>query len=123
VTASYLPLSEYVPRVLPSGWSIIDRFGDGYRLQLRDGLRVIVSTADFPDGRDWMHVSMSRVDRLPSYGDMKHVKEVLIGNDRWAAQFFPPAADHVNIHQFCLHLWCPLTGELPWPNFGEGGTI
>lgn len=117
-----LPLSEWLPKILPDGWRIVQPWGDGYAYQLRDGLRVICSTAEY-EGREWMHVSMSRKDRLPSYNDMKHVKEVLIGNQRWAAQLFPPACDHVNIHEFCLHLWCPLTGSLPWPNFGEGGTI
>jgi hypothetical protein len=117
-----IPLSDYIPRVVPNHWRVLDAFGDGYRYLTRDGLRVIASTGEY-DGREWMHVSMSRADRLPSYEDMKHVKEVIVGNDRWAAQLFPPIDQHVNIHQFCLHLWFPLTGSLPWPNFGEGGTI
>jgi hypothetical protein len=117
-----LPLSEYVRRVYPAGWTIVERWGDGYRLQERSGLRVIVSTAEY-EGCDWMHVSLSRKDRLPSYDDMKYVKEVIIGNDRCAVEFYPPAARHVNIHQFCRHLWCPLTGGEPWPLFGEEGTI
>jgi hypothetical protein len=117
-----LPLSQYVRTVLPDGWRIVQPFGDGYAYEERTGLRVIVSTADYDD-REWMHVSVSRKDRIPSYEDLKYVKEIMVGNDRWAAQLFPPAADHVNIHQFCLHLWVPLTGSLPWPNFGEGGTI
>lgn len=117
------PLADCLPRVLPDGWSILQRFSDGYVLQERAGLRVIASTAPHEDGRDWLHVSISREKRLPSYDDLKYVKSVIVGNDRWAAQFFPPASEHVNIHQFCLHLWTPLTGTLPWPNFGDGGTI
>lgn len=119
-----LPLSDYLPKVLPDHWRIIDRFGDGNRYATRDGLLVIASTAPFEeDAREWLHVSVSRKDRLPSYDDMKHVKEVVIGNDRWAAMFLPPVALHVNIHQFCLHWYSPLTGSLPWPEFGREGTI
>ena len=117
-----IALNEFLPRVLPLGWTFIDDFGDGYRCKHRSGLQVIASGAEY-EGREWLHVSMSRIDRMPSYEDMKHVKETVIGNQRWAAQLFPPAEQHVNIHHFCLHLWCPATGTLPWPNFGEGGTI
>lgn len=120
--AQTLPLSEHVRRVYPDGWSIVQRWGDGFALVERSGLSVLVTTAPYED-REWMHVSLSRRDRIPSYDDMKYVKEVVIGNDRWAAQLFPPASEHVNIHPFCLHLWVPLGGPLPWPNFGEGGTI
>ena len=117
-----LALHPAVRRVWPAGWKILQRWGNGYGLIERSGMKVIVSVGEY-DGREWMHVSMSREDRLPSYNDMKHVKEIVIGNDRWAAQLFPPVENHVNIHPFCLHLWAPLTGSLPWPNFGEGGTI
>lgn len=115
------PLAECLPRVLPDGWTILDRFGDGYRCLHRAGLRVICSTAEY-EGRDWLHVSLSRKDRLPNYEDMKHVKDTF-ARMFWAAQLLPPPEQHVNIHEFCLHLWCPITGSLPWPNFGEGGTI
>lgn len=117
-----LPLHESIRRVYPEGWRIVQPWGDGYGLEERSGLRVLVSTAPYED-REWMHVSLSRKDRLPSYADLQYVKEVVIGNDRWAAQLFPPRTDHVNLHQFCLHLWVPLDGALPWPNFGAGGTI
>ena len=117
-----LPLSEYVPSVLPDGWRILRPFGDGFAYEERTGLRVICSTAEY-DGREWMHVSVSRHDRLPSYDDLKYVKSVIVGPNRWAAQLFPPNDLHVNIHQFCLHLWVPLTGELPWPEWGKEGTI
>jgi hypothetical protein len=81
---------------------------------------VLVSTADFPDGRDWMHISLSREKRLPSYADMKLAKE-LFANDRYAYRVFPPAERHINIHDFCLHLWAPVTGGPALPDFTRGG--
>lgn len=118
-----LAVSEYIPKILPPHWQIIDAWGDGWRYRTRDGLAVIVSTAQYEDGREWMHISVSRKDRLPSWDDLKHVKEVIVGNDRYAYQVFPPASQYVNIHQFCLHMWAPLTGSLPVPEFGSEGTI
>lgn len=118
---SEIPLDNRLPRVLPSDWVILQRFGDGYACQSRSGLRVICSTADFPDGRDWLHVSVSRVDRLPTYQELKIVKNIFIGADKFAYQVFASDSEHVNIHEFCLHLWCPLTGDLPLPDFTRGG--
>lgn len=116
-----LPLSEYIPRVLTSDWMVIQAFGDGSAYQNRNGLRVLVTTAPFPDGREWMHISLSRADRLPSHDDLKHAKETFAGNNRYAYQVFPPVKEYVNIHPFCLHLWVPLTGEPPLPDFTRGG--
>lgn len=116
-----LPLSEFVPRVLPDGWRILQPFGDGNAYQYRDGLRVLVSTADFEDGRDWMHVSLSRADRLPSFDDLKFAKSVFVGDQRYAYQVFPPTEKYINIHPFVLHLWSPLTGAPPLPDFTRGG--
>lgn len=116
--------SEHVRTVLPPDWKIIQRHGRGYVYESRDRLCVIASAAHYnQDNREWLHVSMSRENRVPSYEDMKRVKEIFIGNDKSAIQVFPKVSDHVNIHPFCLHLWCPLTGPQPWPDFGEGGTI
>ena len=120
----YFPnLAEHdaLPKVLPSGWQIVQPFGDGNVYQHCSGLKVIVSTADFPDGHDYMHVSVSRTDRLPSYDDLKFVKSVFAGDHRYAYQVFPPVDKHVNIHPFVLHLWVPLTDEPPLPDFTFGG--
>jgi hypothetical protein len=118
-------MHEAIPRVLPNDWRFIQRFGDGGAWQRRDGLRVLVTVAPmnaFGDRREWMHISMSREARLPNWDDMKETKNIF-APDRFGYQIFAPPSEHVNIHQFCLHIWIPLTGELPIPNFGEGGTI
>jgi hypothetical protein len=108
-------------QVLSSDWQTVQPWGDGNIYRHRSGLRVIVSTADFPDGRDYMHISLSHPDRLPSYDDLKFVKSVFAGDHRYAYQVFPPVDKHISIHPFCLHLWVPLSGELPLPDFTRGG--
>jgi hypothetical protein len=115
-----LPQSEYIPRVLPDGWTIVQAWGDGNAYKYRSGLRVLVTTAPF-DGRDWMHISVSREDRMPTWDDLKHAKSTFAGDSRYAYQIIPPAERHINLHPFCLHLWVPLTGEPPLPDFTRGG--
>jgi hypothetical protein len=117
-----LPLHSAIPRVLPDGWTIVQPWGDGNAYRHRTGLRVIVSTADY-DGRDWMHISCSRGDRLPSWDDLRFAKATFAGEARYAYQVFPPAEKHINIHAFTLHLWVPLTGEPPLPDFTRGGDM
>ncbi len=115
-------MHDAIPRILPNDWEMIQLFGDGAAYQSRGGLRVIVSTAPFDDGREWMHISISRKDRIPNYDDMKLVKNVF-AEKRFGYQVFPPPQENVNIHQFCLHIWVPLTGDLPIPKFGVDGSI
>jgi hypothetical protein len=83
------------------------------------GLLVIESTNKEQDGKTWKHVSMSRKSRLPTYDDMKIVKQQFIGDDHSAIQIFPRKTEHVNIHPYCLHLWCCLDGD-PFPDFTNG---
>jgi len=80
-------------------------------------LRVIVSVEQHSDGR-WLHVSISRADRLPSWDELKRVKADFMG-DRWAVQFLPPASHYVNEHPNCLHLWHNLD-ETPSFFSGDG---
>lgn len=77
------------------------------------GLRVILST-DSIRGHRWLHASLSRRNRTPSYDDVHLVKRIFIGDLLSAYQVFPPRTEHVNIHEHCLHLWAPLDGD-PFP--------
>jgi len=136
---SYTMVSEIeeealLPRVLPAGWTRIpapgpafDCHGDG---ALR-GLRVLVSVGVEEDGRKWMHVSLSRSGRVPSWEDVDAVKRLFVGDGRYAYQVIPPRADHYSLPDGpgrfgkVLHLWAPLEGEPPLPNFlrARGGTL
>lgn len=105
----------------PDGWRMLERTGDG---------AIIVTVADHPgDGnpwapgpQEWVHASMSRRDRVPSYDDLCALHRAVFG-DGWAYQVFAPPTDHVNIHPNTLHLWGLVSGEPVLPNFGEMGTI
>jgi hypothetical protein len=66
-------------------------------------------------GGGWDHVSASRANRCPNWVEMDHIKRLFFRDDETAIQFHVPVKEHVSNHPFCLHLWRPLTGELPRP--------
>lgn len=88
--------------------------------KLPNGCRVGVS-AFAHDGHIWIHASISRRDRVPSYDDLCMLKNVVFGPNRICAQVFECEKNHVNIHPFCLHLWGPnMESVWPLPRFTEG---
>lgn len=115
---------EHCPLVLPPQWRE-EVFAPMARMFHRhDRLKVIYSvTCLIPgDSRPWIHLSLSRPDRIPSYEDMACVKKLFIGEERQAIQVFAPRAKHINIGKNVLHLWCCLEGD-GLPDFGGYGTI
>lgn len=104
---------------LPPGWKLVEPnlYGGLYRGP--KGLKVLVSVMNESDNNDWLHVSLSHKDRLPTYEEMKQVKALFVGRDRQAIQVFPPESNHVNVHPYCLHLWCCLSAN-PLPDFTRG---
>jgi len=83
---------------------------------------VIVSQAE-RDGTEWIHASIAREQFMPSYADLVILKQGVFGPDRYAYQVFPPASQHVNIHERALHLWGRADGKPQLPEFGCDGTI
>jgi hypothetical protein len=57
------------------------------------------------NGVEWIHVSLSRWDAIPTWMDIKKVKNEFLGKDEEACMTFPKQKDYVNLHQHCLHLW------------------
>lgn len=115
---------------------------DGFRLRTADVLRIYGSFGDETcgvfvvpspiDGAplkviassecDWDHVSVSRVNRTPNWPEMARVKELFFRDGETVMQLHVPAADHINDHPFCLHLWRPQKEEIPRPpSFMVGG--
>lgn len=73
-------------------------------------VRVICS-----DGDGWDHVSVSRVDRIPSYEEMCMVKALFFGDEETVMQLPVRSDEHINHHPNCLHLRRPQTCEIPQP--------
>jgi hypothetical protein len=73
-------------------------------------LRIIAS-----DGGKWDHVSVSRADRIPTWPEMEQVKRAFFRTNETAIEYHVPPSDHINRHEFCLHLWRPQHGAIPRP--------
>lgn len=54
-----------------------------------------------------LHVSVSRMNKLPTWEDLKCVKNVFMGRDVDAFHVIPKASDHVNLHNYTMHIWTP----------------
>lgn len=112
---------DVVPRILPAGWSDVPALPDMRAFEHRViGLRVIFSATTEQDGKRWVHASVSRTDRrLPTWENLRLVKNVFIGTNKLVIQVLPREADYINIHPSCLHLWHCLDGD-PTPDFTRG---
>lgn len=84
--------------------------------KIGDDLQVLVSQSVEADGRMWLHVSMSRPSRLPTWQDVRRVKDAFIGKDKKAIQVLPSDREYVNIHPHVLYLFHCLDGD-PLPDF------
>lgn len=74
------------------------------------GLTVLRSYSETKDGAFWVHLSVSRKDRLPSWEELNKVRNEFAGEEVEAYQVLAAKKDHVNIHSRCLHLWLPVDG-------------
>ena len=112
------------PTHIPYNWTPLDQDGSQGRRWIVSGvMTVICSVLTYPDGKRWIHVSCARKTRIPDWDDLKHVKEIILG-DRFAVQIFPPKDEYVNLHPFCLHLYSPEDQNYrPCPDFRIMGTI
>lgn len=73
-------------------------------------LKIIAS-----DGMGWDHVSVSLNLRCPTWKEMCRVKGLFFRDDECVVQYHPAKNDHIDIHEFCLHLWRPQGVEIPMP--------
>ena len=117
--ASYFPK----PQTLWKEMSIEKIYGEEGKKYLRawtfNGLMVMASVGEYADGKEWLHISVSRESRIPTYEEMTRVKRDFIGDDRKAVFILPEKDNHVNIAENCLHLF--YSKENPLPEFSLGG--
>jgi hypothetical protein len=108
------------------GWRAAQRYGpDGWRIVRYDQTgTVLVSTSTYSGTPFlWTHASIAYNDHTPTYDDLALLHEAVWGGTGWAYQVFAPAADHVNIHEYALHLFGRADGVRVLPNFAQFGSI
>ncbi len=116
--------SDLIPHILPVGYHLNSENDDGAAFEYQ-GVRgyhtVIISAAIELDQRRWLHVSVATPSKLPTWEQLKFVKEVFIGRNKQAIQVLPSEARYVNQHPYCLHLFHCLEDSDPVPDFTRGG--
>lgn len=99
-----------VPTVLPPGWRQTESHSPYMaRYRRKGGLLVLLSAEQKPGDQLWLHVSASRPSGMPTWSDLREVKDVFIG-DRYAYQVLPNQAHYVNMHPNVLHLFACIRG-------------
>jgi hypothetical protein len=73
-------------------------------------LRIIAS-----NGGGWDHVSVSLVDRCPTWDEMEFVKRLFFKDDEVAVEIHPALKNYRSAMPYCLHLFRPQKVELPLP--------
>ncbi len=118
--ASTINALEIYRRLGKTNWKPPVSWGDGFIYKNRSIGQIIVSPVEgFEElDEDWIHASISRVSFMPSYEDMKLMHQAVFG-DGFAYQVFAPPSQHVNYHEYALHLWGRTDGKSAIPNFGE----
>ena len=66
-------------------------------------------------GAGWDHVSVSLVDRCPTWEEMCWIKDLFFEPEECVMQLHPPKSRYVNCHPYCLHLWKPHRHTIPLP--------
>lgn len=87
-----------------------------YAHRIAVGFNVMISKSEMDDGSWWLHISVSKPNRLPTWDEMKKVKDEFLGEDTEAFHIIPKKKDFVNVHRFCLHMWSPLGTQTRLPN-------
>ena len=115
------------PLILPAGWELMESWpnarsyqGPGMQvlseveLQREEGIGIAALFETL-----WLHVSVSRRDRIPSYEELNEVRRIFVGAGLKAIQVFPALKEVVNHHPFCLHLFASLEERDPLPDFRD----
>lgn len=83
----------------------------------KHGLAVFIDCSLREDNKAWIHISLSRKNRMPDWLDIVKVKEDFLGPNVYAYIILPPKSKYVNIHKYVLNIYAPLDGLPVLPEF------
>lgn len=98
----------------PHGY--VSSYGDDFGIFLVDHtktnvtLKVIASA-----GEGWEHVSVSLPNRCPNWPEMHAIKQLFWLDEEAVMQLHPPQSDYRSYYDYCLHLWRPISQDIPLP--------
>lgn len=107
----------------PAGWVRDTSPGPFEAFWCKGRKLLVLSSFDTDvDGNDWLHVSLSLPNKLPSWQDVKLVKRLFFGAEETAWQCIAPDSQWVDQHKYCFHLWAlwPFQGAQDEEGEAEG---
>lgn len=113
-------IMPYLPDPGPLHFKLIMRTIDGNHYVREDRLSVIMSGAREQDGKRWLHLSLARPNRMPSWEEFRDAGRLFLPEECWAYQVVPPRARYINKHPYCLHMFACVEGP-QLPDFTRGG--
>lgn len=99
-------------------WSSDDSFGPNGMFSVPSPVSPVADTVlkvIASNGDGWDHVSVSLPHRCPDWPEMCHIKDLFWSPEETVIQYHPAAADYVNHHPHCLHMWRKQEFEFPVP--------
>jgi len=105
-----------IEQILKEKRVLIQRVGSdgGYAIAYLPGTKKPFNII-FSFGGGWDHVSVSYVNRCPTWDEMCYIKNIFFDEEECVVQYHPPKSEYVNNHPYCLHMWKPQNQELPTP--------
>lgn len=110
------------PATILNPWSKVRSTVDGGVAYWNKSKRMSVILSGFVEiatARRWIHLSIAKRDQMPTYDELATAKRLFVGDDIPGYFVFAPKAEHVNLHPFALHVWCPID-SVPLPDFRLG---
>jgi hypothetical protein len=109
-------IRAHIPLVIPANWeeSALPpplQGTDGACFVRTDGSMSVLMTAEDHGATKWLHVSVARRDRYPTWDELHFIKNLFIGREEDAVQILPREQDYVNMHPNCFHLYRRLDGD------------
>ena len=119
--ATYFPTPQAIYKELPVDKAMGKGAIEYMKAWTFNGLLIMASVGEYDDGNEWLHISISRKSRIPTYDELTRIKRDFIGDDKKAIMVLPEKEKHVNIAENCLHLFYSEKNQLP--EFSNGLTI
>lgn len=63
----------------------------------------------------WEHLSVSTSTKCPTWEQMCFMKDQFWNDNEVCFQLHPKKEDYVNNHNYCLHIWKQIDGDIPTP--------
>lgn len=105
----------YLNRTIPFDWIVCQIRDDSAAYRNLLSMLIVRESVHTQNGQRWLHVSVSHSSRMPTWGELKTVKSIWIG-DRVAYHVLPRRVKLAEDRDdaYTLHIWCPLDDD-PFP--------